>query len=479
MERLAPWIGLLIAGSCALPEMRVDPDLGEDGGESGEGSTVVGGTSTMGGKGGTSSGTTGGKGGTGGTSGGSTGGAGGSDETGGSSTGGNGGSTGGGDSGGAGGATGTGGNGGTGGTDATGGSGGSVGTGGTESTGGTGGTTGGTGGTTGGTGGTTGGTGGTTGGTGGATGGTGGTGGATGGTGGATGGSGGSTGGTGGTTGGTGGATGGTGGATGGTGGATGGTGGATGGSGGACPTVAQLFPASGNLGSLDGRLETTPCVATSSDDCTTGGFVYNGTTTPCSGNSLTVQQDFPVGGSPGQSYSVTIHFYGIVEPKNYGSQVTRESGSTRPMNDNTGATPVPWAYTTSEGAKAITSSDYNTYEIHVIDQNGNVSRQYFLNSDTSEGHWTYVLDFERTIPVIGGGKVRIRQFDPNCRIIKNCYNGGQGSYSQCAARARSVTTVNNASPPPTGLVQPGLGLDPAHSGQWTYIDVVSVACGG
>jgi len=250
------------------------------------------------------------------------------------------------------------------------------------------------------------------------------------------------------------------------------------GGGGSSCPTVAELFPTGpNNLGSLDGRLVTTPCADTSSDDCNGGGWVYNGVTSPCQNNQLTAQQDFVVGGTPGQTYMVTIHFYGIVEPKNYGGQVTRESGNTRPTNNNNGATPVPWAYTTSAGAKNITPSDYNTYELHVMDENMQVDRQYFLNSDTNEGHWTYVLDYEKTIPVIGGGRVRFRTFDSNCRMIKNCYDGGQGSASQCADRARSISTVTNAMPPPTGLMQPGLGNEDSQSGQWVYTDVVSVAC--
>ena len=259
-----------------------------------------------------------------------------------------------------------------------------------------------------------------------------------------------------------------------------GGTGGA-GGSGGApptCPTIPQLFPASGNLDSLDGRIVTTPCTATNSDDCAAAGWVYKGVTTACAGGSLTAQQDFMVGGTPGTTYQVTMHFYGIMEPKNYGNQVTREAGATRPANNNAGATPVPWAYTTSPGAKTIQASDYNTYEIHVLDNNMMVSRQYFLNSDTQEGHWTYVIDYQKTIPVIGGGRVRVRTYDRNCRMIKNCYNGSQGTAAQCTDRARSITTVNSAMPAPgTALQQPGLGQTAAHSGQWFHIDVTGVAC--
>ena len=190
------------------------------------------------------------------------------------------------------------------------------------------------------------------------------------------------------------------------------------------CPSPSRLFPASGNLGSLDGRLVATPCVNANTDDCTIAGAVYNGLTTPCQSGSLTLQQDFMVGGTPGAMYTVQMRFYGILGPKNYGTSVTRESGTTRPTNSNTGATPAPFAYTNAPGAAITTASDYETNELHVLDQNLQVFRQFFLNSDTQEGHWTYVVNYVKTIPVIGGGRIRMRHFDRNCRQIKNCHNG-------------------------------------------------------
>jgi hypothetical protein len=367
----------------------------------------------------------------------------------------------------------------------------------------TGGTTGASGGTTGGGAGTstTGGTGGTGGGTGGAGGTTGGTGGTAAGTGGAGGSSGAAaaTGGMSGTLGTTGGSAG-TGGnpaggmgnqAGGGMGAMSGGGGRAAGGMAGAsagmagssagtgssgCPTIAELFPASGNLDSLDGRLVTTPCSPTNSDDCSGGGWIYKGTTSGCTNGSLTAQQDFAVGGTPGQSYQVTMHFYGVTEPKNYGNMVTREAGNTRPTHMATGASPAPFA--SAAGGVSYPASDYNTYEIHVIDDKGTEVKQYFLNSDTQEGHWTYALNYERTIPVIGGGKVRMRTYDRNCKMIKNCGDrSGQVDFTTCSGATKQTVDVSAAMPPPMGLNQPGLGQASAESGQWLLLDVTKVAC--
>jgi hypothetical protein len=363
----------------------------------------------------------------------------------------------------------------------------------------TGGTTGGAGGSTGGS--TTGGTGGgTTGGTGGSTGGTGGSSGSTAATGGsagtvATGGSAGTgvnpsggmgpasggmgpaSGGMGPASGGRGPASGGMGPASGGMGPASGGMGSSTGGMGpAACPTIAELFPAAGNLDSLDGRLVMTPCSPTNSDDCSGGGWIYKGTTTGCSNGALTAQQDFAVGGTPGESYQVTLHFYGVVEPKNYGNMVTREAGNTRPTHMATGASPAPFA--TANGGVDYPASDYNTYEVHVLDDKGAEIKEYFLNSDTQEGHWTYALNYERTIPVIGGGKVRMRTYDRNCKMIKNCGDrSGQVSASVCGSATKQTVDVGPAMPAPMGLNQPGLGQAAGESGQWLLVDVTKVAC--
>jgi hypothetical protein len=362
--------------------------------------------------------------------------------------------------------------------------------------GGTAGTTGGTGGgTTGGTGGaTTGGTGGgTTGGTGGAT--TGGTGGGTtGGTGGAaagTAGSGGAAGSmagmSGSPAGGAGGAAGGMGGMSGSTsqggmagmsGGGAGNTGGMAGmgGTGSGVPTITEL------VGKLDGHLVITPCRdQPNGDDCDGGGWrsnaVENGANHACVDGKLEALIPFPVAGVEGQEYDVTMHFYGIMEPRQY-SSVMREAGTA--ATNRTGATPTGWA-TANGTANVYTSGDnnYNTYEIHVYDPNNMRVAQYFINSDSGTGHYTLLTNYEKTITVIGGGEVRLRIFDNNCRQIKNCgANGGTGA--ACATNARSIN-ISAAMPQPTGmpmLEQPGLGLPAQHSGQWWFIDVTAVAPG-
>ena len=97
-------------------------------------------------------------------------------------------------------------------------------------------------------------------------------------------------------------------------------------------------------VGNLDGRLIQMPCLDTAgSDDCAQSGAIVDGMTTACAAGQLNVVLDHPIAGTPGTTYLASLHFYGIVESKNYGNNERRESGTTRPSNLNAGATPPPW----------------------------------------------------------------------------------------------------------------------------------------
>jgi hypothetical protein len=234
------------------------------------------------------------------------------------------------------------------------------------------------------------------------------------------------------------------------------------------------------SLGKLDGFLLQTPCKPGTNDDCDSNGWLYEGVTHACSGNRLDTDAaatktilDFPVmGGTPGKVYLAKMHFYGIMEPKIYGDNIQREA-TARPGQDNP-ANPAPFAWSKTPGA-TYPSSDYNTYEIHVIDDKGMPYKDYYLNADTDQGHWTFVIDYERDLEVVAGGKIHIRSFDLNCRMIKNCGpNGHQQGASACTSQARSVAGISAAMPAIT-VMQPGLGVEANSSGQWFAIDVKSI----
>ncbi len=233
--------------------------------------------------------------------------------------------------------------------------------------------------------------------------------------------------------------------------------------------TIAELVP------DLDGHLVTTPCGdEPPSDDCAGGGWSINGgQLNVCQNGQLSMDVEYDVGGEPGVMYDVTMHFYGVMEPRQY-NQVTRDAMGASSKEE--GGTPTPWAWA-EPGANYRSAGDnnYNTYEIHVYDNNGQEHRMYFLNSDSGFGHYTMAISYEKTIPIIGGGKVQLVVYDANCRMIKNCGASGSQGGTACGQQARSID-ISAADPQPgNALQQPGLGNQPAHSGQWWLIDVTNV----
>lgn len=227
------------------------------------------------------------------------------------------------------------------------------------------------------------------------------------------------------------------------------------------------------SVGKLDGMLLMTPCGGdTNTDDCP-GGMLYEGKSSGCSNSKLDSDADpklldFAVtGGEAGKHYMATMHFYGVMEPKNYGPNVTREAGTQRPSQSAIPATPEPFA--TAPGGTTVAVTEYNNWEVHSFDEKGMEIKQYYLNSDTQQGHYTFAISYERPIEIVSGGRVHVRTYDSNCRMIKNCLNG-----APCAGKARTVP-LTGADPMPANFMQPGLGKDSAQSGQWLFIDVKGI----
>lgn len=374
---------------------------------------------------------------------------------------------------------------------------------------GTGGATTGTGGSATGTGGAATGTGGAAIGSGGATTGSGGTAAGTGGaigTGGATTGSGGATGtGGGGTTGtgtggrGTGGAATGTGGAGSGTGGrgtggaATGGTGTGTGGAaaggssgaGGTVPTAAAIVP------SLNGYLWVGACTAGSATgtDCPLNQTV---TDSSCANASAayamrgTIRKTTHiVGGTTGTKYTLNLRVRGITGGRCY-------SGGTAggPLSaDVEGASGNNGWY---DGGTQVGDSLWNTYEIHVtppvpgkpVAADG--SNVYFLNAFPSssmycERHETFIMKYDASFPVLGGGTITTTLHDSNCKGQQNC--GGINSQASCTApRTNSLadlpvqpTTAQATAAGLTSATQPFTQTLMSYHPQWLFITVPSV----
>jgi hypothetical protein len=240
-----------------------------------------------------------------------------------------------------------------------------------------------------------------------------------------------------------------------------------------AVPPPAELTLAA-LVGDLDGHLFSMACGDVSNlDQCVNEGWRSSrdpARLNACVNQVLEAQIDFPIGGDPGVVYDVRMHFYGVTEARNYGPVVTRETTG-RP-NLNAGGTPTPFAsMLAGAGDYRATGDDhYNTYELHVLDDSQQEVAIYFLNADTQVGHYTMGIDYEKSIPLIGGGALRMRVVDSNCTEIKNCSATPGGP---CQAKTQ-VIDVSAADPQPVGLQQPGLGKGIGDSGQWFMVDVVS-----
>jgi hypothetical protein len=233
-----------------------------------------------------------------------------------------------------------------------------------------------------------------------------------------------------------------------------------------AVPPAAELT-VDALVGDLDGHLFTMPCGDVSNlDECATEGWRSNrdlAQLNTCVGDRLEAQIDFPVGGDAGVVYDARMHFYGVTEAREYGDVVTRAVTA--------GGTPAAFASMPAGAGNYLAAGDnnYNTYELHVLDDSQQEVAIYFLNADSRTGHYTMEMDFEESIPLIGGGALRMRIVDANCRQIKNCGPG------EPCDRTPRIIDVSAADPQPLGLSQPGLGKGAGDSGQWFMIDVVSV----
>jgi hypothetical protein len=225
-------------------------------------------------------------------------------------------------------------------------------------------------------------------------------------------------------------------------------------------------------VGGMDGHLFSVACGDTpNTDDCNGEGWRSNGgPINACANGRLDARIDFPVGGEPGAAYAVRMHFYGVMEPRNYGNVVTRVAQGRPSLAP--GGTPTPFASMPAGAGNYLSTGDnnYNTYELHVLNGAGQEVRVYFLNADTQTGHYTFGISYEETLELVGGGVLRLQIADANCRQIKNCGPGGV----PCAGKAQTIDiSAADPQPAPGLLQQPALGKSPEHSGQWFLLDVL------
>lgn len=223
-------------------------------------------------------------------------------------------------------------------------------------------------------------------------------------------------------------------------------------------PGVPEVLTPSQIGGDLEGFLHLAPCESQDfGHDCTLPG---------CQGGSKTLERTLQLGGEPGTVYDVTVHVYGVVEPRAY-------QGGVRRAGANFDASSLDLWY--EGGVIPANPGTYNSYELHVEPAVPGTPNVYYLNSRTGGDQQIVVrIDYQATFAVQGGGTIRFRSFDLNCRQITNCATNECGPLNP---KPLTVDAVRNADPPPVAtFAQPYQTGANIGRGQWVYIDVLDAA---
>jgi hypothetical protein len=251
-----------------------------------------------------------------------------------------------------------------------------------------------------------------------------------------------------------------TGGAGGGMGGAggTGGTGGTTGGGGSGMGGLLDVARA------LDGQMYVAPCLRdTQAAVCATVSGVcpnVNATDLALRGVLMT-DKTVTLGGTPGTSYSITLHVQGEVEAKQYVGTMDLESVSVSPQANGF-----------SVGGTPTQANAYGVYLLRVTNPGATTSTDYFLNSLTPPGvsnHTTYGVDYTATIQAQGGATIRLVASDGNCSQIKNC-----GPIENDGNTCSTPITLSNVEASSVAS-NPGFNFSVPFNGQWLVLTLKSV----
>jgi hypothetical protein len=265
-----------------------------------------------------------------------------------------------------------------------------------------------------------------------------------------------------------------------GTGGGAQGTGGATQGTGGSSAGGDSGGDLLSIVGAWDGALDLFPCSSLSNDgyDCPNA--------CPAGSNGKTTMFAYPIGGTAGTIYNVTLEAKGIVEVYAY---VNTDRGMDSPNIKGNGALNNLFSIGGTQ-QPAGNGNDYNTYELDVspavaglTNVAGTAPNQYnvyYLNSVTQAEnphigggptqHLTFSIDDLATIKVPGKGTVTLKSFDSNCVEVQNC---GVTSGNTCTT-PQSVSLAGAMPAPPASFMQPYVDAVHGH-GQFVFFDIKDV----
>ncbi|HET6150071.1 MAG TPA: hypothetical protein VFH68_21195 [Polyangia bacterium] len=170
------------------------------------------------------------------------------------------------------------------------------------------------------------------------------------------------------------------------------------------------------------------PCFGTALADCVTSRIpcpASSDATVPYERQGLVNEEVFPLGGTTGRLYKLTVRVNGIAEAKYY-TGGTRAAGLSAPQTPDA----PEGTDTFYTGGQPVAVNSFNVYKFIVKDADGVELQHYYLNSFPSpidgvaaayEGHATYPISFTHEIVVPGGGTFTLYSNDRNCRTVDNC----------------------------------------------------------
>jgi len=177
------------------------------------------------------------------------------------------------------------------------------------------------------------------------------------------------------------------------------------------------------------------------------------------------------VKGTTGQKYTVNIEVRGVVGTRCYqnGTRASTASPSDTGYNN--------WWYV---GGTQYNNSWWNTYELHVTPATGDPSNDvyYFNGSDNKGGSYcereaSYLVKYNASFKVMGGGSLTFRIHDSNCKAQQNC---GQDTNQNSSCAPRTVDLAGMSPQPPSSFKQPpSNALSKTYYPQWLWITATSV----
>jgi hypothetical protein len=234
-------------------------------------------------------------------------------------------------------------------------------------------------------------------------------------------------------------------------------------------------------VGNWDGALDLFPCSSTGSGyDCPNA--------CPAGGGKTTTFM-YPITGTAGTIYDVTIEAKGIVEVYPY-QNTTFPASYTNPIKGN-GAVNNLFSIGGTQAASG-NGNDYNTYELdvspavagltNVVGTGSSAYNVYYLNAVPANEsphinggptqHLTFSIDDVATIKVPGGGTVTFKTFDSNCVEVQNC---GVTSGSVCS-NPQKLSLAGAVPPAPSSfdIANQPYVTSTGH-GQFVFFDIKTV----